>query len=177
MIIHTCVDKTPTKMPYPWLFETLTPGQNYVLPGGGYYIGDITDVLKPDIYDESFNETGLKNGVYKCRDGSIILADVCETNGYEGVYTGSDNFDYVVNSGSIGIVSIELIKEGGNEGGQIHYFPEGLNVIIDSGLFTFETDESVLHIDTTLDGPEDESDVEDLCCDFNRAMVSGMEVD
>jgi hypothetical protein len=164
-------------MPYPWLFESLMPGQNYFIPAGRYYIGDIINVLKPDIYDESFNETGFKNGIYKCPDGLIILSEVSDTNGYEGVYTGSDDFDYVVSSGSIGIVSIKLIKDGKFHGGQIHNFPEGLNVIIDSGLFTFETENSVLHIDTTFDGPEDESEIEELCCNFIGARVTEMEVD
>ena len=45
-------------MPYPWVFESLTDGKNYILPPGTYYIGDIFTVIKPDIYDESFNEIG-----------------------------------------------------------------------------------------------------------------------
>ena len=163
-------------MPYPWLFESLTPGQNYVLPAGTYYVGDVVSALRPEIYEESFNETGLKNGIYKCSDGIMILADVSETNGYEGVYTGSDDFEYVVNSGCIGIVSSKLFNPNGYEGGQIYQFPDGLNVIIDSGFFTFETEESVLHIDTNFDGPEDESEVEDLCCAFDQTVLSEMDI-
>ena len=169
-------------MPYPWLFETLIEGYNYVLPSGTYYIGDIFPALKTNIYDESFNETGLKSGVYKCSDGIIILGDVAESNGYEGTYLGSDEFEYIINSGSIGIVSTDLIKEESYEGGQVYHFPDGLNVIIDSGYFTFETEEYVLHIDTNMYGPEDgssedKSDVEGLCCALDHVNVCEMDVD
>jgi hypothetical protein len=168
---------SPAKMPYPWLFENLTEGKNYVLPAGKYYIGDIFTVIKPDIYDESFNETGHKSGLYKCIDGYIIVSEVAETNGYEGTYTGSDDFEYSVNSGCIGIVSTALIKNTLYEGGQVYDFPDDVNVIIDSGRFTFETGEFILHIDTAFYGPEEESETEDLCYAFSQVMTTEMDID
>jgi hypothetical protein len=164
-------------MPYHWLFESLTEGKNYYLPPGTYYIGDIFAVMRPDVYDESFNETGHKNGLYKCVEGYIVVCEVAENNDYEGTYTGSDDFEYVVSCGCIGIVSTPLIKSESYDGGQVYDFPDGVNVVIDSGKFTFETDDFILHIDTTFDGPEDESEVEDLCCAFSQAMNNEMEID
>jgi hypothetical protein len=164
-------------MPYPWTFESFLDGKNYYLPPGLYYIGDVFDVLKIDIYDESFNETGHKDGLYKCSDGLIMISEVADTNGYTGSYIGSDEFEYIVNSGTIGIASFALTNISSCEKGQVYDFPDGVNVIIDSGLFTFETDDHVLHIDTNSYAPEDESETEDLCCAFDKLLNTEMEVD
>jgi hypothetical protein len=176
-------------MPYPWLFERFTDGKIYTIPGGIYYIGDIFPRLKPEIYDELFIETGHKNGLYKCSEGIILVSEIAPTNGYEGTYRGSDDFEYVVNSGSIGIVNIELIKQESCLDGQLYNFPDGVNVIMDSGRFTFETDKFVLHIDTLMEGPEDDIDefpdecpnslydIDNLCNDFNQSMINTMDID
>jgi hypothetical protein len=164
-------------MPYPWTFENFVNGKNYYLPAGTYYIGDVFPALKTDIYDESFNETGHKNGLYSCRDGYILVSDIAESNDHTGVYPGSDDFEYIVISGSIGIVSSTLLSTNSFAGGKIFDFPEGVNVIIDSGLYTFETDDYILHIDTILDGPEDESEIEELCSNFYNTLTTEMNTD
>jgi len=160
-----------------WTFVTFVNGNNYFLPPGTYYIGDVFPALKNDIYDKTFNETGHKNGLYSCVDGHILVSEIADSTDNTGVYPGSDDFEYVVITGCIGIVSANLLSHNLYGGGQIYEFPDGVNVIMDSGRFTFETDEFVLHIDTVLDGPEDESEIEELCSNFYNTLTTEMSID
>ena len=143
-----------------WKFDELNPGMIYYLNAGKYYIGDITYAIQEDIFRNVFRNNNEKAGLYQTMGGLFLVGKTCEN----GTFTGTDNYDYEVDSGSIGIVS-ESLLEGEPECGRIYEFPEDIYVIIDDGKFTFEYDGFYMNIDTTTSFSDSESETEKMILD------------
>jgi len=143
-----------------WKFDALNPGMAYLLNPGRYYIGDITYAVEEDIYKNVFRKNGQKAGLYQSINGLFLVGNARNN----GTFTGTDNFDYEVDSGAIGIVCSSLL-ENEPECGNIYEFPDGIHVIIDDGKFTFEYDEFYLNIDTSSTFSDSETDSEPMIID------------
>jgi len=128
-----------------WTLEHLTPGKTYYLPSDIYYIGDVYSVLGVNDYDNSLGASGYANGLYKKNNNIMLVGSTFDS---EGIYLGSDNHEYLVDSGIIGITSKDLIKNKISTHGKFYTFPDGVYVDIDYGKFTFRSINFTLYIDT-----------------------------
>jgi hypothetical protein len=146
-----------------WGFEPLNSGFMYTLPPGEYYIGDIFHALESDIYKNIYCMNGERPGLYKNGNNVFLVGD--SNNGF---YIGTDEFEYEVNTGGFGIVSVSLL-ESEPACGMIYDFSDGITAIIDTGKYTFESVDFYLNIDTSepydsdfnpISGSEPESEAE-----------------
>lgn len=132
--------------------------EKFVLPAGRYYIGDPCYVLKDD-WDKVCGY--LERNLIGCLGKTIFMA--CTAYG-DGVYSDKKGNDYPVDSGCIGAVPIELIKEFGPPPCpyMIVDFPDGLEINYEGGKFEFGD----IIIDT-LDNEDDEDTCSECgrCCD------------
>lgn len=116
------------------------------LPAGRYYIGDIGYVIKEDIYENIFGDTNFEPGHYKMKDGEFL---VNRTAYGDGSYPGSNNYQYDVDAGIIGITNISLcIDENKLYGGTLHTFTEPVKCSFTQGLFMFSSGNWFLEIHT-----------------------------
>lgn len=87
-----------------------TVGEKITSPSGKFYVGDPCYVLSDDIYygiwDDKYN---FEDGIINCKDNLSFLAH--GTAYGDGLYTGTNGFDYGVDSGTLGIVPIELVED------------------------------------------------------------------
>jgi len=134
-----------------WKFEKINPKKVYSLPAGSYYIGDICYALDDEMYDNVFGGTGYSSGLYTSALGQFLVSN---TYAGDGTYTGSDDVEYGVDAGVIGIVSQHLI-EGEPHGGKLYDFLTGVDVTMEDGVFTFESDDFHLEINTRDDTASD----------------------
>lgn len=137
-----------------WDFKKINPKKTYVLPAGTYYIGDICYVLADELYENVFGGTGYECGLYTSRKGQFLVGS---TFAGDGAYCGSDEFDYAVDAGVIGIVSQTLLSKETN-GGKIYDFPTEVHVTMQNGIFTFQSDSIYIEINTKDYAEEDEDD-------------------
>jgi len=127
-----------------WNFVKINPNKVYKLPPGSYYIGDICYVLEDKVYDGVFGSYGYSSGLYTCKKGRFLVSG---TYAGDGSYTGTDGFQYGVDAGIIGIVSEDLISSVTASGNK-YDFPEGVDVQMKDGIFTFKKKDFKLTIDT-----------------------------
>lgn len=143
-----------------WTFEKLDPFNIYTLPAGTYYIGDICYVLDDVVYESVFGETGYEEGLYMKDSKKFFL--VGQTSWGDGEFSGSDGCKYLVDAGVIGIVSEELISSDPDsgkdtDGGKVYTFLTPVVVTMEKGIFTFESKDIYLRINTGYEH-EDEDD-------------------
>jgi hypothetical protein len=133
-----------------------------LLPKGIYYVGDISYPLgNTTLYKELYTPGFLQDG-----DSFVVIDNTSSGN---GTYLDNDGASYMIDSGSISIVSIKLIedeKQKRNEtnkditlkdivwGGHIHLFKHSIKVLFGDGIFRIYNADSlsrelVLEIDTT----------------------------
>ena len=141
------VDGAPAPIPAvvvkPYEFSPITSA---TLPAGRYYIGDIGYVLKEDVYENIFGDTHFEPGHYKTKDGEFL---VNRTAYGDGSYPGSDNYQYGVDAGIIGIASMSVcIDERYMYGGTLHTFGEPVECSFTQGFFRFSSGNWFLEIDT-----------------------------
>lgn len=135
-----------------------------VISKEGFYIGDICYALSDEVYhgiwgDEHHFEDG------KFEDHSGIGFAVGSTAYGDGVYTGTDGFDYGVDVGVIGIVPLELVKKDVDGLGTVHRVPGTARYQFENGVFDFTLpDGKKIHIETEYD-EDDESDEWDGFCE------------
>lgn len=116
------------------------------LPAGRYYIGDITYVLKDSVCNDIFGDTNYEPGHYKMKDGEFL---VNRTAYGDGSYPGSNNYQYGVDAGVIGITNINLcIDEKKIYGGTLHTFTEPVACSFTQGMFRFSSGNCFIEIDT-----------------------------
>lgn len=129
----------------------------------GFYIGDPCYVLPDEIYDEIWGDK------YNFKDGKIVIEDnafIVHGTAYgDGEYFDGKGIAYGVDSGTLAIIPIELIKEteiepneGEYEYGRIVFGNKGSLEYVD-GVFTFKVDAKEVVIDT--DPAYDDYDNED----------------
>jgi hypothetical protein len=131
----------------------VTTAKKFLAPAGTYYIGDICYFLNEKIYDRIFGGKDYESGLYiRKSDNAFFMVD--NTAWGDGLYNGSDGFEYGVDAGIIGIVSVDLgpSHEGGEVyGGKLHTFKEPVEMKFGNGIFRFKSNSKYLVIDTAGD--------------------------
>ena len=124
----------------------------FTAPPGEYYIGDLCYVLGDEIYDKVFGGQGYEPGLYTHHDTkNFFLVD--STAYGDGCYMGSDNREFCVDAGIIGITPVSCMAKN-DGGGQIYTFKDPVECRFKNGRFTFISGFTNLIIDTT--GEDDE---------------------
>ena len=141
----------PVEKPYNYYREFVQ-----TLPAGRYYIGDLCYAMKDDVYNGVFGGNGYASGFYKTKDGIFLLN---RTAYGDGSYKGSNDFDYGVDAGIIGIASMSVCNpEKDVYGGTLHTFTEPVVCTFkNGGVFEFNSGDWFLEIDTALDFDDDAS--------------------
>ena len=123
-----------------WTFADTTTND---LPAGKYFIGDVCHTVRQaDIY----YETACLDGLYESKHGMFVITATAKGN---GIYVGSDQNDYVVTSGSIGIVSESLLDADMElTSGCMYDFPTGLTVTVEDGVILVDSEEQCFKINT-----------------------------
>lgn len=125
---------------------------NYTAPPGKYYIGDLCYALYEDVYDKVFGSLGgYDSGLYQ-KGNSFFLVD--NTAYGDGLYKGTDGFEYGVDAGIIGICSGDLIdpaNTSAESGGKIYTFTEPVSMKFHGGVFRFHSGMTSFKIDTVGD--------------------------
>jgi hypothetical protein len=136
---------------------TFTSKFKHEFPAGKYWIGDICYCLPDKMYDKIFGGQDYESGLYKHKDGGFFFLD--NTAYGDGLYMGSDGFEYGVDAGIIGIVSEELVSEkyanGPLEGGKIHEFKHPFTCKFGGGKFRFRSYSKNLTINTEGEDDDD----------------------
>ena len=127
-----------------WKFDKIKPKKMYSLPAGTYYIGDICYVLSDSMYENIFGGTGYESGLYSSDIGNFLVSG---TACGDGIYTGTDGHEYMVDAGVIGIVSAGLCDKE-TDLGRIYTFSSEVSVKMKDGVFSFNSEGTSLTIDT-----------------------------
>ncbi len=123
----------------------------YSFGPGKYFVGDICYALDEKIYHETW---GTK---YEFNDGSYDVTDdfgvqstfvVASTAYGDGCYVGSDEVEYGVDAGVIGIVPVALWKKDEPTGGRIVVAKTSISFSALNGQFTIIVDGKTIKIDT-----------------------------
>ena len=148
-----------------------TVGEKITSPSGKFYVGDPCYVLSDDIYygiwDDKYN---FEDGIIDCGNNLSFL--VHGTAYGDGEYTGTNGFDYGVDSGTLGIVPIELVeKEDGLQFGTVEtsktawldYNDGNFDITLDNQSFSIETgdyeeDDEDWELDNNYEDDLDESE-------------------
>jgi hypothetical protein len=128
-----------------WTFSSM---KKQTFPRGKYWIGDICYCLNDKVYDSIFGGFNYESGYYKHKSDAFFMVD--STAYGDGLYMGTDGFEYGVDAGIIGIVSAELIDESQCvDGGKIYNFTAPVTCRFKNGKFIFESGSTYLSINTT----------------------------
>ena len=119
----------------------------FTAPPGTYYIGDLCYALFDNVYDTVFGGKGYSAGFYS-KGKSFFMVDGTACG--DGQYVGTDNHEYLVDAGIIGICSSDLIDPSNRSanGGKIHTFTEPVEVRFKGGVFHFNSGYTYIKIDT-----------------------------
>lgn len=129
------------------------------LPPGKYYIGDPCYVFSDKRWRDFLNSkqkdelTGTEKSAVSV-NGNVHFLNYHfwyhNTAFGDGAYTGTNGFEYGVDSASLGIVPVEIIDKESNNG-TMHDFPEGVDVSFNNGIFKFNE----IEINTEIDYDEE----------------------
>lgn len=129
------------------------------LPAGKYYIGDLCYALREDIYDKVYGGQGYDAGLYTSSLGSFMMYGT----GGDGVFKGSDGYEYPVDAAHIGIASLACCNsEEEVYGGKVFTFSQPVECKFDDAAFTFYAGDFHLRISNWGDY-EDEYEEEGDC--------------
>jgi hypothetical protein len=147
----------PVAAPTAWSFKE---GKKKVtLPAGKYYIGDLCYALREDIYDKVYGGQGYDAGLYSSSLGSFMM----HGTGGDGVFKGSDGYEYPVDAAHIGIASLACCNpEHEIYGGKTFTFSQPVECKFDDIAFTFYAGDFHLRISNWGDY-EDEYEEEGDC--------------
>lgn len=133
---------TPT--PTDWTHRETT---KCVLPPGKYYIGDLCYALSESLYQDVFGGLGgFDSGLYK-KNNSTDCFMVDQTAFGDGLYFGSDNKEFAVDAGILGICPVSMMLRDG-DGGHVYEFSEPVRCLFLNGRFYFRSGTTELLIDT-----------------------------
>jgi hypothetical protein len=119
---------------------------HHILPAGRYYIGDLCYAMKDTIYDSVFGDTAYSDGYYTTKDGDFLVAGTAYG---DGAYKGSNNFEYGVDAGILGIASMGVCNpESDVSGGTFHTFTRPVECHFKNGYFAFYSGSFHLTINT-----------------------------
>jgi hypothetical protein len=135
---------------------------NEILSPGKYYLGDPTLVLHDKII------IGIWGALYDYANGKYNINGVdCvmhTTHKGDDSYTDTKNRKYIVTSGVLSLINIELIEDINlcKNNGHIFEFNKKINFIYDAGMFFIKSGKKIITIDTrNMD--EYNSDYEEHC--------------
>lgn len=133
---------SPTVKPVAWSFKAET--SKATLPPGKYYIGDLCYALREDIYDDKvYGGQSYEDGLYTSSLGSFMMYG---TDG-DGVFKGSDDYEYPVDAGHIGIASLACCNpESEICGGKVFTFAHPVECVFNDTAFTFCSGDFYLRI-------------------------------
>jgi hypothetical protein len=134
---------------------------NEIIKPSKYFLGDPSLVLPSKIL------IGIWENVYNLRNGkfSIYNTDFIVHNTYngDGKYVDTKNREYIINSGVIGLINVDLIENINlcNNIGHIFEFKNNVNFIYNKGIFIIKSHKKYIKIDTinTDEYNTDEDDV------------------
>ena len=136
------------------------------------YIGDPSFVMKDEYYNEWMGKYKGQNGVTKIK-GKYFVAHNTEFG--NGIYVGSDNVEYTVESEYIAVVPWELvdINKDYHNTGKIIFTKQIDSFSYKDGDFIIDYEDDIAKheivistaIDTSLDINLDENDIEDELLD------------
>ena len=123
-----------------WTFADTTTND---LPAGKYYVGDVChSIRQTDVY----YEISCLDGLYESKDGLFVIMATAKGN---GIYVSSDQNDFVVTSGTIGIISESLLDADMElSGGVMYDFPTGLTVTMEDGVLLVDSEEQCFKLST-----------------------------
>ena len=145
--------------------ETAKPGK--------YYIGDPSFVLSEEIYH------GIFGDVHKYEAGKYDLLNnkndfvVHKTHYGDGTYRDTKNRKYVVESGLIALVPVDLIEEKdisiAKKKGVVLAFKDYIRFIYNGGLFTIKSAKNIIEINT-INEDEYDSESDDHLLDNDKKI-------
>jgi len=141
-----------------------------IVLNGKYYIGD------PSILDDKYIH-GIWGDLYNYENGSHSINGynfiVHNTHNGDGIYYDNKNRKYIVNSGVLSIIDINLIDDISicKKYGHIFNFDKKINFIYDAGLFYILYGKKTIKINT-INIDEYNSDYEEHCEDEKGEYMS-----
>jgi hypothetical protein len=129
-----------------WTFTPINQNKEYILPLGKYYIGDIFyPLMESNRYYDIYSQVGL----YKNKKDELILVN--NTHKGDGTFLGSDNYEYMVDTQTLGIMSYSICPDNNSTaGGHVYNFLSDVTVTMKDGIFTYKTNTFTLVIDTSI---------------------------
>lgn len=111
-----------------------------VLPPGEYYIGDLCYALDDKLYDTVFGSE-YENGFYCLKDSPADAFWLWGTGG-DGLFRGTDDFEYGVDAGILGIAAASTLdpQKAPFEGGRKVSFKGNVTASFHNDKFYFESD-------------------------------------
>jgi hypothetical protein len=150
---------------------------NEELPAGRYYIGDPCNALKDEIY------TRIWGAIYDYKEGKFTINDndflVHSTHGGDGTFYDHRKRKYIVKSGMISVISMELIDSSEEKlkeckiNGIIITFNTPFQFIYDAGIFYIQSDKKFIEINTRNE-EEYLSECEDHCYNTEGQKMSDL---
>lgn len=126
-----------------WSYKEVS---KFTAPPGKYYIGDLCYVLGDQVYDKVYGGQGYESGLYTHADGKhFFLVD--NTAYGDGIYLGSDDKEFTVDAGILGITPV-CCMEKNDGGGQIYTFTEPVECSFRNGIFNIRSGYTRLKINT-----------------------------
>jgi len=148
---------------------------NEELAAGRYYIGDPCHVLKDEIY------TRIWGAIYDYKEGKFAINGhdfiVHSTHGGDGTFYDHKQRKYVVESGMIAAISMELVDPSEEKikeckkNGIIITFHTPFQFIYDAGIFYIQSYKNFIEINTRNE-EEYLSECEDHCYDLEGQKMS-----
>ncbi len=135
---------------------------NTILPPGKYYIGDPCFGLSEyDHHNLWGDEHEYKNGKYDLKNNKKFFA-VHNTHWGDGKFYDTKNRKYIIESGMLSIMHIDLVEniENSKKKGNFFHFLEKINFIYNAGRFYIKSGRFIIEINT-INEEEYESDCED----------------
>lgn len=139
---------------------------------GKYFIGDPSSVLFDKYYTGIWGDQyGYSCGKFNINGFDMIIH---HTHYGDGVYNDTQNRQYYIDSGAIGLIPFELFKDNPDvvlKDGHIFEFIDSINFIYDAGIIYIKSGKKFISIDTrNLD--EYDSDYEAHCENENGEPIT-----
>jgi hypothetical protein len=132
---------------------TFSSSKHFTAPPGTYYIGDLCYVLSDNVYDTIFGGLGgYDAGLYTKKNSNDFFLVASTTYG-DGLYTSSDQKQFAVDAGIIGIAPMSLVSKN-DGGGQFYTFDKPVKCKFRGGRFSFTSGHNEIVIDTSGDDEE-----------------------
>ena len=133
----------------------------------GFIVTDVCYVLREDYYTNFWGEKhNYSDGVFEINGFRFAVGSTAYG---DGVYFDNEAHKYPVDAGNISLVPLELVgKEDGLSFGTVFGIPGEAEFTCENGIFDIALPNGhKIHIDTRIDGYEDEDEDEDSDDDYD----------